>query len=440
MSPGRNGSESGAPLAAASDHVRDELVRFVRALRRAGVAVPANAGVTAGRALADVGLDDPDRVRVALRASLVADATDRPTFDRLFEAFWRRLAAGPDTADAAGWTDDGPEGGLASFGAEPAAGEAGDGGARDDENEADEAVAERHVGAVIGREATASDADSDGATTARYSPNGRRTAVSAAHASHEFGTAFDTLTESLATLSGRRWRAGGDERPDVRRALRASVATGGTVVEVPRRRRARSELRACLLVDVSRSVLDVVDRSFLLEFLRRAHEAWREARVFFFDDDLREVTSAFGAPDERALDALSRAEAEWGGGTRIGGSLARLHERASDAVSRDSVVFVVSDGLEMGDVETLEREAAWLSRRARAVFWLNPLAVSPEYEPTARGMAAALPYLDGLFAFAGPDDLAELARQLDRRGHHGRIGYEYDPRRVEATHERRHTA
>ncbi|WP_010612305.1 VWA domain-containing protein, partial [Halococcus hamelinensis] len=209
---------------------------------------------------------------------------------------------------------------------------------------------------------------------------------------------------------------------------------------LPRRRRTRSELRACLLVDVSRSVLDVVDRSFLLEFLRHAHEAWREARVFFFDDDLREVTSAFDAPDERALDALSRAETEWGGGTRIGGSFARLHERASDAVSRDSVVFVVSDGLEMGDVETLEREAAWLSRRARAVFWLNPLAASPEFEPTARGMAAALPYLDGLFAFAGPDDLAELARQLDRQGRHGRIGYEYDPRRVEATDERRNTS
>jgi hypothetical protein len=45
-------------------------------------------------------------------------------------------------------------------------------------------------------------------------------------------------------------------------------------------------------------------------------------------------------------------------------------------------------------------------------------------------MAAALPFVDGLFAFAEPADLAELARQLRRHGTTGRLGYEYDPRRA----------
>jgi hypothetical protein len=81
-------------------------------------------------------------------------------------------------------------------------------------------------------------------------------------------------------------------------------------------------------------------------------------------------------------------------------------------------------------VSTLERELSWLSRRGKRVFWLNPLAAGEAYEPTARGMAAALPYLDGLFAFAGPGDVAELAGQLRRQGPGGRIGYEFDPRRT----------
>jgi uncharacterized protein with von Willebrand factor type A (vWA) domain len=34
--------------------------------------------------------------------------------------------------------------------------------------------------------------------------------------------------------------------------------------------------------------------------------------------------------------------------------------------------------------------------RARRVLWLNPLLSDPRYEPTARGMAAALPYVDRL--------------------------------------------
>ncbi len=43
-------------------------------------------------------------------------------------------------------------------------------------------------------------------------------------------------------------------------------------------------------------------------------------------------------------------------------------------------------------------------------------------------VAAALPYLDGLFAFAGPSDVAELSRQLKRSGPGGRIGYDFDTR------------
>ena len=86
----------------------------------------------------------------------------------------------------------------------------------------------------------------------------------------------------------------------------------------------------------------------------------------------------------------------------------------------------------MGDVEALERELAWLSARATAIVWCNPLAASPGFEPTARGMAATLPFVAGPFAFAGPDDVAELARQLRAQGPGGRVGYEYDPRREDA--------
>jgi uncharacterized protein with von Willebrand factor type A (vWA) domain len=84
----------------------------------------------------------------------------------------------------------------------------------------------------------------------------------------------------------------------------------------------------------------------------------------------------------------------------------------------------------MGDVDDLATGMAWLSRRALAVLWLNPLAAAAEYEPEARGMATAMPYVDGLFPFAGPGDVDELARQLRLRGPGGTVGYEQDPRRA----------
>jgi uncharacterized protein with von Willebrand factor type A (vWA) domain len=417
------------------DGLRTELVRFVRALRRDGASVPANAATTAARSLAAVGLGDRARVRTALRASLLADSDDFEAFDRLFGEFWHRITRGADGTDGPAATEDDPGDGIVPPGSrnvddDPEA----DGDGRDGDREAGQSLG----GSVAG---TAADGDGDGddgtTTTALYSPTGAGGAVeSGVSVGDELGAAFRELTRALAGLEGRQHRPGTD-RADVRRALRTSVNTGGVVVPVPRRERRRTAVSALVLVDVSRSVIDALDRAFLVDFLRLARSEWRDVRVFFFDEDIREVTEDVDAPSATAaMEALEDAGTEWGGGTRIGGSLAGLHGTAPDAVDRRTVTFVVSDGLEMGDVSDLERELSRLSRRASRVLWLNPLAASPSYEPAARGMAAALPYIDGLFAFAGAADVAELARQLRRQGPGGRIGHEFDPRTDPKTNRR----
>ena len=419
---------------AVRDHVREEIVRFVRSLRRAGVAVPANAGTTAARALVEVGFDDEATARAALRACLVADADSVPTFDRQFPEFWRRLTAGLDPGGPAPRGDDGPEGTLAPLGG-AGAGEtpetdAGEPGDRDGDPDP-ESVASASLGAVIADPGV--DADAERVERAWYSPTGSPTEVDAAarpaDGDRSLAAAFDELTKGLATLRGRRWGPG-DERADVRRSLRASVGTGGTVVSLPGREREADDVRAVWLVDVSRSVLDTVDRAFLLSTLRRARATWRDCRIVFFDETAREVSAAFEEPSAAAaVDALARAETAWGGGTRIGASLSTFLAASPEAFDRRTVVFVVSDGLDRGDVDDLERTMARLSRRTGGIVWLNPLASAPAYEPTARGMASALPFVNGLFALGGPGDLAEVGRQLRRHGLGGRIGYEYDPRR-----------
>jgi hypothetical protein len=222
-----------------------------------------------------------------------------------------------------------------------------------------------------------------------------------------------------------------DGRPDVRRAMRRSHATGGVVIDVPERATRPTTVRGLVLVDVSRSVLDTVDREFLVNVLRALDAEWRSVRTFLFDTDVTEVTDALSADSATAvLDELGRLEAAWGGGTRIGDALATVRERAPTAVDRETVVLIVSDGLETGELNRLEDGMAWLDRRARRVFWLNPLAASTAYEPATRGMRVALPSLDGLFAFAEPTDLFDLARQLRRRRRP--IGYEHDWRRTDS--------
>ena len=416
------------PVAAAREDLLEQLVTFARVLRAEGVEVAADGTLTAARALAVVGLDDRARARAALRAALVSRREDLPAFERLFPAFWRRVV----DAGAGAPEETGPDAPALEW---PGA----DATAPDDRDPDDgaEGVELASRVAAEGVDDATVDADADPDSAATYSPSGRSEPVAAdpavGAADEAVADAVDDLADALASLRGRRWASGGDERPDVRRALRRSVETGGTVLDLPGRARRRSGVRGVVLVDVSRSVLDVVDRRFLVAFLRAVRERWRDVAIFFFDTEVREVTAAFDAPTPgAALEALEAAEAAWGGGTRIGHAVETVRREHPTLVDRDTVVLVVSDGLEVGEVDRLERGMAWLATRAAAVLWANPLAAAAAYEPTCQGMAASLPYVDGLFAFSGPDDVAEMARQLARHGPGGPVGYRQDPRREAA--------
>jgi uncharacterized protein with von Willebrand factor type A (vWA) domain len=421
----------GAPdVVAARDRVLATLLEFTRELERAGAEVPANASVNGARALVEVGFGSEERARAALRATLVSREADLETFDRLFEVLWRRLTDHLSGMDSEGEDRRENVGGFAPIGAEPNPKEAAEATVDPDEEESSASSANwRPAASAVENEAD----EDDSIRTALYSPTGRseRLAMPAGmlRGQESLDRILGRLTQALASIGGRRWESGGRDRADVRRALRRSFGTGGTIVSVPRRERAETAVRCVLLVDVSRSVLDTIDRAFLIRFLRAATAEWRTVRTFLFDTDVREVSTELAAPSPDAtIEALDRAETEWGGGTRIADAIDTVRREHPDAIDRRTTVFVISDGLETGEVDALENGMSWLSRRARVVLWANPLASAPGYEPTARGMAVSMPYVDGLFAFGRPDDLAEIARQLERQGTTA-IGYEHDPRR-----------
>lgn len=420
---------------AARRHVLTEVIRFADRLRDAGVAVPANAALSAVAAVVEVGLDDRDRVRAALQATFVQHPGELDAFDDHFGEFWYRLRTGLEATATVDETDeanrggaDEPDGGVRQDLAGTGPDSLGDDGLEADGEHGD-VETDLHSRRVAD-DASDAEATADDQRTGTYSAAGRRTAIDAetpGGATRVDRSAIRRFEAALATLSGRRWtRARAGEGVDVRRALRESVETGGVAMALPERERNETDVRVCLLVDVSRSVLDAIDRSFLLSFVSALVADSRAVRTFFFDTDIREVTAAFASSRRDAGAALADAEVAWGGGTRIGESLATLRREWPHAVDHRTATVIVSDGLDVGEIDELEREMAWLAGRSRAVVWLNPLAASAEYEPACRGMAAALPYVDGLFAFGSNADLREVARQLERHGPAGPVGYEHD--------------
>ena len=409
------------------DHLIRELVRFGDSLRTENVHVTAADLISAGEALALVGVDDRERVRAATRATLVHGAEDLPAFEERFPEFWYRLRAGLGELDtlveAEDSVDTDPENVVPSETPEPV---------ESPGMEADEPSGTLGVEAVASHVDKRSRSEDEPQPGATYSQQGSGDSPDTTRRTeYDLTARVDALSEALGALPGRSWGRNGDDALDVRKAVRESARTGGVVYDPPTRRRSRDRLSCCVLVDVSQSVLETVDRSFLLSTVSELHRSGRRVRTFFFDTAVREVTDAFEG-ERDPWDALERAEVEWGGGTRIGHALDTVRSNAPHAVDRSTVVLVLSDGLDVGDAELLESGMAWLTRRAGAVLWLNPLASSAAYEPTCRGMAAALPYVDGLFAFAGPDDLEEMTRQLLDRPD-GPYGYRFDGQNRELT-------
>ncbi len=406
------------------------LVRFLSRLRDRGVQVPSNAGITAGRALMEVGITSRMRVRSALKSSLISRPGDLDVFDRLFPRFWKDLREETSTAGETG-DEIGhfPEGLATRMPPDPADDLPGDGDVRPNHEHGSN---QTQMHSDVGEEEDPSPEVTETASVSTYSPGGSRRPVEISGLYSGFDhREWKRFAEAIALKPGRRHspaREGGEI--DVRRSLRRSFQTGGRIMRLSRKKRERSISRTCVLVDVSRSVLDTLNETFLMEFLRAMHRYSPSSRIFFYDTEIREVTDIFEGPGpEGSLHRLAAEIAEWGGGTRIGHALQHLRRRAPFAVDSTTGLIMISDGLDRGEMDELESGMAWLRRLSGFVFWLNPLATSPDYEPACRGMKRALPHVDGLFAYAGPGDLDEIARQVHRRGPHGSIGYRFDPRR-----------
>ena len=225
----------------------------------------------------------------------------------------------------------------------------------------------------------------------------------------------ERLARRMRARLVRRWRARrAGPRLDLRRTIHHSVAHGGTPIDLVWRRRKLRPLRLVLLLDASGSM--ELYTAFFARFLHAAVDAFREAEAFVFHTRLVHVSSALRERDvKRAVDRLALMAQGIGGGTRIGESLADFNRwHATRVINSRTAVVIVSDGYDTGEPERLGAEMQRLARRARRIVWLNPLLGWRDYEPTARGMQAALPYID-LFAPAhNLESLAALEPYLAR--------------------------
>ncbi len=369
--------------------VVERLARLAGRLRERDVDVCLSDEIDGAAALVLVDLEDRGEVRHALRAALKIRRSDWETFDELLQGFWAA---------------DGSPAGPAAKPPEPPW----------------RPRAERTGRTPRWRwmQATGQLPDEPGREPTGGDTPGWSADVLLRRKPFDDWTADELpAMERLLALAARRWkcrpgrrlvpvRAGG--RPDLRRSFRRAVGTGGEFLALARRDRAVEKPDVVLLCDTSGS-MDPHTR-FLLTFALSLKRVVRRCEVFAFNTSLTRLTPWL-TPEKigPTLDRLAAGVPDWSGGTRIGASLDEFVTQYLDTLSARTVVVVLSDGLDADGPAVLASAMRAIRERARKVIWLNPLLGDPRYRPEARGMKAALPFVEH---FVPAHDLESLERLL----------------------------
>jgi uncharacterized protein len=346
-----------------------DIVRFGARLRAAGVMAGPSRMVDFCRAVTVL---EPGDLYWAGRQTLVSRADQLPIYDRVFAEFFGRPTEEPAGHDEAA---------QAQLQRLPDTGE--DDTSPDDANSGVASLDE-----VLRRKDFAELTDEELARAAKLLAN---------------------LELQMPYRRTRRWRSASHGQPDVRRTVALALRHGGEPTIQRRRVRRLRVRRLILLLDVSHSMAEYTRA--LLMLAHAGVQRNRRAEVFCFGTRLTRLTGQLErVGPERALTEAAERVLDWDGGTRIGASLKTfLDLHGHSGLARGSVIFICSDGLEQDDPARLAEQMRRLSLLAHRVVWLNPLSGNDNYEPLARGMQAALPYID---VFASGHNLASI-EELD---------------------------
>ena len=183
-------------------------------------------------------------------------------------------------------------------------------------------------------------------------------------------------------------------RLDLRRTLRASLRTGGDIIDIHRLGRIEKPAPIVALLDISGSMNEYT--RLFLHFLHAITDARKRVSVFLFGTRLTNVTRALRARDpDEALASCSSSVEDWAGGTRIATSLHSFNKLWGRRVlGQGAIVLLISDGLEREADAKLAFEMDRLHRSCRRLIWLNPLLRYSAFEAKAQGIKMMLPHVD----------------------------------------------
>ena len=370
---------------------------FGRVLKDLGFRMGLSQVIDANRCMPLIDIRSRVDFHRTLAANLLHEHEDIEPFNQVFEAFWQgdmEIEPGIETMEVPA---ESPDEALES--------------SDDSGGNMEETVAEREGASDD------SSTDPDPLMVPTYSPNEQLNEKDFSEMGIEESRAVTQaillIASKIATqVSRRKKRARRGTEIDPRGTMRRNIKYGGEVIELVARKRRIKKTRVVLLCDVSGS-MDCYSR-FLIQFMYGLQNELWGVETFVFSTTLSRITHLIRTKNiGNALDKISKSVLGWSGGTNIGRSLEIFNrDFAVSTVTHRTVVVIISDGWDRGDVGVLERQMQALKRRCGKMIWLNPLLASENYEPLCKGMQAALPYLDLFLSAHNANSLVHLGHTM----------------------------
>ena len=222
---------------------------------------------------------------------------------------------------------------------------------------------------------------------------------------------IQVLARQLAQRLDQRYKQASVGEFDLRSTIRLNMRRGGELLELRYRKKRRRKIKLVMICDVSKS-MDLYSR-FFVQFLYGFQHFYRRMEAFVFSTRLYRVTDqlARGKFDQAVRELADRVP-EWSGGTRIGACLHQYLNQYGSSLDKRTMVLILSDGWDAGDIDLLEESMYEIHKRSAKVIWLNPLAGNPQFEPKVKGMAAAMPYIDVFAPAHNVESLKEVIQYV----------------------------
>jgi len=372
----------------------ENVTHFARALRKAGLPVGPDRVLDGLRALQLSGVEHREDLYWALASVFLSRREQFELFDHAFQLFWRerflldRALQNSPLTSAAGESDDVPPARIAeAFG--------------------------------LTREVPVQREDQDAEP---------ETLLSASETERLQRQDFETMTAEeleqakrliaglrlpIPQIRTRRLEPDPHGRlVDLRASLRAALRGNADVIPLRRRTFRKEHPPLVVLCDISGS-MSRYSRMFL-HFLHAITNDRDRVQSFVFGTRLTNVTRHLRHRDvDVALGAVSRAVADWSGGTRIGATLKDFNLHWSRRVlGQNAVVMLISDGLDRDAGADLTVQMDRLHKSCHRLIWLNPLLRFEGFEPRATGVKAMLPHVDAFLPVHNIESLLGLAHAL----------------------------